>query len=122
MNDNVKRFSVSEFDTLQQQVIALVKELKSVAEVASEITQTLYRSKTQTPGDVWVEAAGGETMTKAAAARQFGISVSYLNKLINEGSIQTAPDDRVLVRSAAAWANSSKRKRVNKTPGFRVEP
>ena len=41
-----------------------------------------------------------------AAAKMLGVSVTYLNKLITVGGILVTPHGRVVVRSAAEWANS----------------
>jgi len=35
------------------------------------------------------------------------VSVTYLNKLISDGGISITPDGRVVVRSAADWANQN---------------
>lgn len=75
--------------------------------------------------DRWVHTHG-EMLSKRAAGKALGISVPYLNKLIEAGNIDTSPDGRVLVRSAAAWANSGKPKPKKKTAGggctFRIKP
>jgi len=51
-----------------------------------------------------------------------GISVNHLAKRIQEGDIKLSPDGRVLVRSAAEWANSAKGKAKAAKSPFHVTP
>lgn len=67
----------------------------------------------------WTEQYG-EIVTKATAAKILGCSPSTVYKLIEERSIKTAPDGRVLVRSMAEWAScQSPNRKAKITKGAR---
>jgi len=96
-----------DFDELQQQLSLAVQGLVSVSNSLSEITSKLHTAKNSSSvGESWVRT-WGETLPKKAAAKMLGVSVTYLNKLINDGGIAVTPDGRVVVRSAADWANQN---------------
>lgn len=62
------------------------------------------RQWSRTVAEVWAEQYG-EIVTKTTAAKILGCSPATVYKLIEENSIKTAPDGRVLVRSMAEWAS-----------------
>ena len=95
-----------DFDELQQQLSLATQGLVSVTVAVGEITSKLRLAKNSSSmSEQWVRT-WGETLPKKAAAKMLGVSVTYLNKLIIGGEILTTPDGRVVVRSAAEWANS----------------
>jgi len=95
-----------DFDELQQQLSKAVQGLVSVTDAVGEITSKLHAAKNSSSmGEQWVRT-WGETLPKKAAAKMLGVSVTYLNKLITVGGILVTPHGRVVVRSAAEWANS----------------
>lgn len=59
----------------------------------------------------WVREHGETFRNYAEAALQLGIHEKTVGNLVRAGFIQTTPNKRVLVRSAAAWANSNRPKR-----------
>lgn len=59
-------------------------------------------------GDHWART-WGETVTKTVAAKMLGVCRCTVYEWINAGYLPTAPNGNVLVRPAAAWANSSQR-------------
>ena len=84
--------------------------LVSVSNALSEITSKLHTAKNSSSvGESWVRT-WGETLPKKAAAKMLGVSVTYLNKLINDGGIAVTPDGRVVVRSAADWQTRTRRR------------
>lgn len=94
-----------DFDELQQQLSLVVQGLVSVTDAVGEITSKLHAAKNSSSiGEQWVRT-WGETLPKKAAAKMLGVSVTYLNKMITGGGILSTPDGRVIVRSAAEWAN-----------------
>ncbi len=100
-----------DFDELQQQLSAAVEGLAVVTSAVGQLTSKLHAAKDSSSiGEQWVRT-WGETLAKKAAAQMLGISVTYLGKLISDSKIATAPDGRVVVRSAAEWANSAAPKR-----------
>ena len=109
-----------DFDELQQQLSAAVEGLNAVTGAVGQITTKLRAAKdSSSVGEQWVRT-WGETLPKKAAAKMLGVSVTYLNKLINDGGIAATPDGRVVVRSAAEWANSSMAERKDTKPRWRV--
>ena len=96
-----------DFDELQQQLSKAVQGLVSVTDAVGEITSKLSAAQgSSSVGESWVRT-WGETLPKKAAAKMLGVSVTYLNKLISDGGICVTPDGRVVVRSAADWANQN---------------
>lgn len=96
-----------DFDELQQQLSSAVEGIAAVTSAVGQLTSKLRAAKDSSSiGEQWVRT-WGETLPKTAAAKMLGISVTYISKLIADGAIATAPDGRVLVRSAAEWANSA---------------
>lgn len=59
----------------------------------------------------WVREHGETFKNYAEAARQLGVHEKTVGNLVRGGYLQTTPHRRVLVRSAAAWANSNIPKR-----------
>ena len=104
-----------DFDELQQQLSKVLQGLVSVTDAVGDITSKLHAAKnTSSMGEQWVRT-WGETLPKKAAAKMLGVSVTYLNKLITAGGILSTPDGRVVVRSAAEWANSiQKQQKISK--------
>ena len=95
-----------DFGELQQQLSKAIQGLISVTDAVGDITSKLHAAKNSSSmGEQWVRT-WGETLPKKAAAKMLGVSVTYLNKLIAGGAIIVTPDGRVVVRSAAEWANS----------------
>lgn len=100
-----------DFDELQRQLSAAVEGLNAVTGAVGQITVKLRAAKdSSSVGEQWVRT-WGETLPKKAAAKMLGVSVTYLNKLINDGGIAVTPDGRVVVRSAAEWVNSASAER-----------
>lgn len=103
-----------DFDELQQQLSSVIEGLNAATNAVGQITSRLHASKdSSSVGEQWV-MTWGETLPKKAAAKMLGVSVTYLNKLLTEGGIQTAPDGRVVVRSAAEWANGAVKRKPAK--------
>lgn len=96
-----------DFDELQQQLATAVEGIAAVTSAVGQITTKLRAAKDSSSiGEQWVRT-WGETLPKKAAAKMLGVSVTYLNKLIGDGGVAVTPDGRVVVRSAAEWANSA---------------
>ena len=96
-----------DFEELKQQLSTAIDGLSTVSQAVGRITSKLHAARnSSTIGEQWVHT-WGETLPKKNAAKMLGVSVTYLNKLISEGKIQITPDSRVVVRSAAEWANSA---------------
>lgn len=57
----------------------------------------------------WVARHGETFKSYTAAGEQLGITGRRVQDLVRDGYLQTTPLKRVLVRSAAAWANSNPR-------------
>lgn len=95
-----------DFGELQQQLSKAIQGLISVTDAVGDITLKLHAAKNScSTGEQWVQT-WGETLPKKAASKMLGVSVTYLSKLIAGGGILVTPDGRVVVRSAAEWANS----------------
>lgn len=56
----------------------------------------------------WVKEHGETFCNYTEAGRQLGICKKTVVELVKAGEILTTPSKRVLVRSAAAWANSNR--------------
>lgn len=103
-----------DFDELQQQLATAVEGIAAVTSAVGQITTKLRAAKdSSSVGEQWVRT-WGETLPKKAAAKMLGVSVTYLNKLIGDGGVAVTPDGRVVVRSAAEWANSAPERKADK--------
>ena len=99
-----------DFDELKEQLSSAIEGLSTVSRAVGQITTKLSAAQgSSSVGESWVRT-WGETLPKKAAAKMLGVSVTYLNKLISNGWINITPDCRVVVRSAADWANQNTRK------------
>ena len=58
--------------------------------------------------DKWVNKHGETFKNYTEAGQQLGISKKTVVEMVKAGYIQTTPTKRILVRSAAAWANSNR--------------
>ena len=67
----------------------------------------------------WVREHGETFRNYAEAAQQLGIHQKTVVNLVREGYLQTTPMKKVLVRSAATWANSNRFKRARKIAAIR---
>lgn len=56
----------------------------------------------------WVKEHGETFKNYTTAGQQLGISKKTVVEMVKAGYIQTTPTKRILVRSAAAWANSNR--------------
>ena len=109
-----------DFDELQQQLATAVEGIAAVTSAVGQITTKLRAAKDSSSiGEQWVRT-WGETLPKKAAAKMLGVSVTYLNKLIGDGGVAVTPDGRVVVRSAAEWANSATIERKTAKPKWHV--
>lgn len=109
-------------DALRVMMTAVNDNLKAINDLCKAIKPVDALSVE----DRWVHSHG-ETLTKVDAAKVLGVGTTHLYSLISAGSIDTAPDGRVLVRSAAAWANGGKpkpQKKASSSNGctFRIKP
>ena len=96
-----------DFDELKEQLSTAIEGLSTVSRAVGQITTKLHAAQgSSSVGESWVRT-WGETLPKKAAAKMLGVSVTYLNKLITDGGIAVTPDGRVIVRSAADWANQN---------------
>ena len=96
-----------DFDELKEQLSTAIEGLSTVSRAVGQITTKLHAAQSSSSvGESWVRT-WGETLPKKAAAKMLGVSVTYLNKLITDGGIAVTPDGRVVVRSAADWANQN---------------
>jgi len=96
-----------DFEELKEQLSTAIEGLSTVSQAVGRITSKLHAAQgSSSIGESWVQT-WGETLPKKAAAKMLGVSVTYLNKLIGDCGIKTTPDGRVVVRSAADWANHS---------------
>lgn len=96
-----------DFEELQQQLSSAVEGLAAVTSAVGQLTSKLRAAKdSSSVGEQWVRT-WGETLSKKAAAKMLGVSVTYLGKLVGDGKVATTPDGRVIVRSAAEWTNSA---------------
>jgi len=103
-----------DFDELQQQLSKAVQGIVEVTDAVGEIASKIRSAKnSSSTGEQWART-WGETLPKKATAKMLGVSVTYLNKLISNGVINVAPDGRVVVRSAADWANQNTHKEDTK--------
>lgn len=62
----------------------------------------------------WVREHGETFKNYTEAGKQLGMSKKTVVNLVGNGYIQTTPLKKILVRSAAAWANSNKPTRKNR--------
>jgi hypothetical protein len=116
------QYSAEDMERVSARVAALVEGLKSVAKEAENLTAALSSYKAASIPDQWAEK-WGETICKKYAAKMLGISVTYLNKLIDQGKIKTTPDGHVIVRQACEWAHSKQDKRKQAKPShMRIDP
>ena len=96
-----------DFEALKEQLSTAIEGISTVSRAVGQITTKLSAARgSSSVGESWVRT-WGETLPKKAAAKMLGVSVTYLNKLINDGGIAVTPDGRVVVRSAADWANQN---------------
>ncbi|MEL7609526.1 MAG: hypothetical protein AAGU74_08455 [Bacillota bacterium] len=56
----------------------------------------------------WVKAHGEVFANYAEAGKHVGRSARRVQDLVRDGYLQVTPGGKVLVRSAAAWANSNR--------------
>ena len=99
-----------DFEELKEQLSTAIEGLSTVSQAVGRITSKLHAALgSSSIGESWVRT-WGETLPKKAAAKMLGVSVTYLNKLIGDGGICVTPDGRVVVRSAADWANQNAQK------------
>jgi len=61
----------------------------------------------------WVREHGETFKNYTEAGQQLGISKKTVVAMVKAGHIQVTPTKRILVRSAAAWANSNRPTRRN---------
>lgn len=109
-----------DFEELKEQLSTAIEGLSTVSHAVGQITSKLHAAQSSSSiGESWV-LTWGETLPKKAAAKMIGVSVTYLNKLISDGGINTTPDGRVVVRSAADWANHSVSKNESKKKRWHV--
>lgn len=96
-----------DFEEIKEQLSTAIEGINTVCRAVGQITTRLSAAQGgSSVGESWVRM-WGETLPKKAAAKMLGVSVTYLNKLIGEGGIAVTPDGRVVVRSAADWANQN---------------
>lgn len=107
-----------DFAAVHEQLTEIINGMQVTAEAVNSIT-TLLRAaqKSSTVGEQWA-LTYGETLSKKAAAEMLGMSINHLVKLVGDGAIKQTPDGRIVVRSAAEWANGSAPKSRGKE--FRV--
>ena len=107
-----------DFAAVHEQLTAILNGMQATAEAVGAITAQLRAAqKGSTIGEQWA-LTYGETLPKSSAAKMLGVSVNHLAKLVGEGGIKQTPDGRIVVRSAAEWANGSAPKARGKE--FRV--
>lgn len=96
-----------DFAAVQEQLTAILNGMQVTATAVDAITAQLRAAqKSSTVGEQWA-LTYGETLPKKAAAEMLGMSVNHLVKLVGEGGIKQTPDGRIVVRSAAEWANGA---------------
>ncbi len=96
-----------DFEELKEQLSTAIEGISTISRAVGQITTRLSAAQgSSSVGESWVRT-WGETLPKKAAAKMLGVSVTYLNKLISGGGIAVTPDGRVVVRSAADWANQN---------------
>lgn len=109
-----------DFEDLKEQLSTAIEGLGTVSRAVGQITTRLHAAQgSSSVGESWVRT-WGETLPKKAAAKMLGVSVTYLNKLISDGAICVTPDGRVVVRSAADWANQNVRRETSPKKKWRV--
>jgi len=109
-----------DFEELKEQLSTAIEGLSTVSQAVGRITSKLHAAQgSSSIGESWVRT-WGETLPKKAAAKMLGVSVTYLNKLINDGGINITPDGRVVVRSAADWANQNTRRDTSQKKKWHV--
>lgn len=107
-----------DFETLQQQLVDALAGSLAIMTAVGEITVHLRAARQSSSiGEQWARM-WGELLSKKAAAKMLGVSVNTLVKIVGDGGIKAAPDGRILVRSAAEWANQPQK--VNRKQEFRV--
>lgn len=95
-----------DYNALQKMLAEAIGGLQTSAVAVNSILGHLRAAqKSSSVGEQWA-LTYGETLTKKAAADMLGVSVNHLVKLVSEGGIKQTPDGRIVVRSAAEWANS----------------
>jgi len=94
-----------DYPVMKELLATAIKGMQETATAVDAITSHLRAAqKSSSVGEQWA-LTYGETLTKKAAADMLGISVNHLVKLVSEGGIKQTPDGRIVVRSAAEWAN-----------------
>ncbi len=92
----------------------LIRSMQVMLSKLQKANNEWMRSRwARTAAEAWTEQYG-EIVTKTTAAKILGCSPATVYKLIEDGSIKTAPDGRVLVRSMAEWASSQSPNRKSK--------
>jgi hypothetical protein len=109
-----------DFEELKEQLSTAIEGLSTVSRAVGQITTRLHAAQSSSSvGESWVRT-WGETLPKKAAAKMLGVSVTSLNKLVSDGAIIITPDGRVVVRSAADWANQNARRETSPKKKWRV--
>lgn len=96
-----------DYAAIHEQLTAVLQGMQVTAVAVDAITTQLRAAqKSSSIGEQWA-LTYGETLPKKAAAEMLGVSVNHLVKLVGEGGIKQTPDGRIVVRSAAEWANGA---------------
>ena len=96
-----------DYAAIHEQLAAAIRGMQATAEAVDAITAQLRAAqKSSSIGEQWA-LTYGETLPKKSAAEMLGVSVNHLVKLVGEGGIKQTPDGRIVVRSAAEWANGA---------------
>ncbi len=119
-NTKLSEMSIDTVEQINTSAMELITALETAGKAMVDITKRLNDIQAMTTIDDWVRT-WGETLNKKEAAKMLGISVGHLNKLIGEGVIQISPDKRVLVRSAAKWAQGYRPVRPKASTRWRVK-
>lgn len=103
---NPQNLANLDYDAMHELLSTVISGMQETATaVQSLIGQLSAAKKSSSVGEQWA-LTYGETLNKAEAAKMLGVSKNHLVKLVSEGGIKQTPDGRIVVRSAAEWANS----------------
>ena len=118
-----KKTSAAQYDaaaiaSIIDTVGGIAAQLAEVAQQTARLAETISQCETMTIEDQWVRT-WGEAVNIKEAAQMTGVGYSRIRRYIEDGTIKTTPEGRVLVRQLCEWAHSKKEAYAPKSQGLR---
>lgn len=104
---------LKDYELAREALMETISALEKAARAAVNLTDKLKTDSKISVADQWVNV-WGEAISKSAAAVMLGVSRSTIYAYVANGAIETSPEGKVLVRSAAQWANGSQKMRKHR--------